>query len=166
MRHQVGKKKLNRTRSHRSALISSMCNSLILHEQIKTTLVKAKFIRPYVEKLITKAKNKEKSGNVTTIRYLLSKLQNNTPNKTVVNKLMHVISNRYKSRNGGYTRIIKAGHRYGDNAPMAYIELLDWEKDKNFINQKLMEEKERKLKETAKKENNQEQPQTEEVNNG
>jgi large subunit ribosomal protein L17 len=121
MRHRISGKKLNRTSAHRQALLSNLASSLILHEQIKTTLVKAKFLRPYVEKLITKAKNNALSSR----RFLISRIKN----KEAVNKLIDVTAIRYSKRPGGYTRIIKAGFRLGDAAPLAYIELLDWSKD-------------------------------------
>lgn len=120
MRHKLSGRKLNRTSSHRRALFMNMSNSLFLHEQIKTTLPKAKDLRVVVEKFITMAKNGADSLHIR--RVLLSRLNNN---QEVVSKLMTVLSDRYKSRAGGYTRIIKAGFRYGDSAPMAVIELMD-----------------------------------------
>ena len=120
MRHRISGKKLNRTSSHRSSLLSNLVSSLLIHEQIHTTLIKAKFLRPCIEKLITKAKE----NSLASKRLLISKIKNKQASK----KLYDVIAQRYVNRSGGYTRIIKAGFRLGDAAPMAYIELVDWEK--------------------------------------
>ena len=117
MRHKIGYKKLNRTSEHRKALIKNMLNSLVKYEQIITTLPKAKLIRPQAEKLITLGKKK----NLTNTRVLISKLQD----KTNANKILNTLSKRYEKRTGGYTRIVKAGYRYGDNSPMAVIEFVD-----------------------------------------
>ena len=117
MRHRVGNKKLNRTSEHRKALIKNMLNSLVKYEQIMTTLPKAKFLRPEAEKLITIGKK----DNLANTKRLVSKLQN----IQMVNKIRKTLSKRYETRKGGYTRIIKAGFRYGDNAPMAVIEFVD-----------------------------------------
>ncbi len=117
MRHRLGNKKLNRTSEHRKALIKNMLNSLIKYEQIKTTLPKAKVLRPQAEKIITIGKKQ----NLQNTRKLISKLQSKVSTK----KVFDILSKRYNSRNGGYTRIIKAGYRYGDNAPLAIIEFVD-----------------------------------------
>ena len=117
MRHKLGYKKLNRTSEHRKALIKNMLNSLIKYEQIITTLPKAKLIKPQADKLITLGKKK----NLNSIRGLISKLQD----KTNANKILNTLSKRYEKRAGGYTRIVKAGYRYGDNSPMAVIEFVD-----------------------------------------
>ena len=117
MRHKFGYKKLNRTSEHRKALIKNMLNSLIKYEQITTTLPKAKVLRPQAEKIITLGK-KDSLQNTKT---LISKLQDIKS----ANKVKKTLSKRYEKRNGGYTRIIKAGFRYGDNAPMAIIEFVD-----------------------------------------
>ena len=117
MRHKLGYKKLNRTSEHRKALIKNMLNSLIKYEQIVTTLPKAKLIKPQAEKLITLGKKK----NLTNTRVLISKLQD----KSNANKVLNTLSKRYEKRAGGYTRIVKAGYRYGDNSPMAVIEFVD-----------------------------------------
>ena len=117
MRHKLGYKKLNRTSEHRKALIKNMLNSLIKYEQIITTLPKAKLIKPQAEKLITLGKKK----NLTNTRVLISKLQD----KSNANKVLNTLSKRYEKRLGGYTRIVKAGYRYGDNSPMAVIEFVD-----------------------------------------
>ena len=117
MRHKFGYKKLNRTSEHRKALIKNMLNSLIKYEQITTTLPKAKVLRPQAEKIITLGKK----ATLQNTKILISKLQN-TVNATKVKK---TLSKRYTNRKGGYTRIIKSGFRYGDNAPMAVIEFVD-----------------------------------------
>ena len=117
MRHGMANKKLNRTSEHRKALLKNMLNSLIKYEQIKTTLPKAKFLRPQAEKIITLGKK----DNLQTTKMLISKLQDSKS----ANKIKKTLSKRYEKRNGGYTRIIKAGFRYGDNAPMAVIEFVD-----------------------------------------
>ena len=117
MRHGLGYRKLNKTSEHRKALFKNMLNSLIKYEQIITTLPKAKLIKPQAEKLITLGKKK----NLTNTRVLISKLQD----KTNANKVLNTLSKRYEKRAGGYTRIVKAGYRYGDNSPMAVIEFVD-----------------------------------------
>ena len=117
MRHKVSKRKLNRTSSHRKALLANMAVALIKHEQIKTTLPKAKELAPYVEKLITLGKK----GDLTARRRLYSII----PEKNWGAKVFDILAERYKERKGGYTRIMKAGFRYGDSAPMAVIELVD-----------------------------------------
>ena len=117
MRHKFGYKKLNRTSEHRKALIKNMLNSLIKYEQIKTTLPKAKVLKPVADKIITLGKKK----NLQNTRRLVSQLQD----KTNANKVIKTLSKRYEKRSGGYTRIVKAGFRYGDNAPLAVIEFVD-----------------------------------------
>ena len=117
MRHKVSKRKLNRTSSHRKALLANMAVALIKHEQIKTTLPKAKELAPYVEKLITLGKK----GDLNARRRLYSII----PEKNWGTKVFDILAERYKERKGGYTRIMKAGFRYGDSAPMAIIELVD-----------------------------------------
>ncbi|MFL2893524.1 MAG: 50S ribosomal protein L17 [Candidatus Pelagibacter sp.] len=117
MRHKLGYKKLNRTSEHRKALIKNMLNSLIKYEQITTTLPKAKVLRPQAEKIITLGKK----VNLQNTKSLISKLQSTSS----ADKVKKVLSKRYEKRNGGYTRIVKAGFRYGDNAPMAVIEFVD-----------------------------------------
>jgi large subunit ribosomal protein L17 len=117
MRHRFGYKKLNRTSEHRKALIKNMLNSLIKYEQIKTTLPKAKVLKPQADKIITLGKK----DDLHNTKKLFSKLQN----AKSTNKVKKTLSKRYEKRNGGYTRIIKAGFRYGDNAPMAIIEFVD-----------------------------------------
>ena len=117
MRHGMVNKKLNRTSEHRKALLKNMLNSLIKYEQITTTLPKAKFLKPQADKIITLGKKE----TLQTTKMLMSKLQDITS----ANKVKKTLSKRYEARNGGYTRIIKAGFRYGDNAPMAVIEFVD-----------------------------------------
>ena len=117
MRHGLSNKKLNRTSEHRKALLKNMLNSLIKYEQIKTTLPKAKFLKPQADKIITLGKKE----TLQTTKMLVSKLQDIKS----ANKVKKTLSKRYHNRKGGYTRIIKAGFRYGDNAPMAIIEFVD-----------------------------------------
>ncbi|PYF10992.1 LSU ribosomal protein L17P [Rhodobacter viridis] len=117
MRHARGYRRLNRTHEHRKALFANMCGSLIEHEQIKTTLPKAKELRPIIEKLITLAKR----GDLHARRQAAAMLKQDKD----VAKLFEVLGPRYKDRNGGYTRVLKAGFRYGDMAPMAFIEFVE-----------------------------------------
>ena len=117
MRHGMVNKKLNRTSEHRKALLKNMLNSLIKYEQITTTLPKAKFLKPQADKIITLGKKE----SLQTTKLLMSKLQDIKS----TNKVKKTLSKRYEKRNGGYTRIVKAGFRYGDNAPMAVIEFVD-----------------------------------------
>ena len=117
MRHRLGYKKLNRTSEHRKALIKNMLNNLIKYEQIITTLPKAKVLKPQADKIITLGKKK----NLQNTKRLVSQLQD----KTNANKVIKTLSKRYEKRSGGYTRIVKAGFRYGDNAPLAVIEFVD-----------------------------------------
>ena len=128
MRHGMSNKKLNRTSEHRKALLKNMLNSLIKYEQIKTTLPKAKFLRPQAEKIITLGK-KDTLHNTKT---LVSQLQDIKS----ANKVKKTLSKRYEKRSGGYTRIIKAGFRYGDNAPMAIIEFVDRDVEAKKIDKK------------------------------
>ncbi len=117
MRHRKAGRKLNRTASHRKALFANMAAALIKHEQITTTLPKAKELRAIVDRLITLGKK----GDLHARRHAIAKLRD----KDMAKKLFDVLGPRYKERNGGYTRVLKAGFRYGDNAPMAVIELVD-----------------------------------------
>ncbi len=117
MRHGIGYKKLNRTSEHRKALLKNMLNSLIKYEQITTTLPKAKFLKPQADKIITLGKK----NTLQNTKILISKLQD----KKNANKVKKTLSKRYLNRKGGYTRIVKAGYRYGDKAPMAVIEFVD-----------------------------------------
>ena len=117
MRHGKVHRKLNRTAEHRRAMFANMSAALIKHEQIVTTLPKAKELRPIVEKLITLGKR----GGLSLRRQAIGEMRD----QAMVKKLFDVLAPRYKDRQGGYTRIIKAGFRYGDNAPMAVIEFVD-----------------------------------------
>ena len=117
MRHKLAHRKLNRTSEHRKALFGNMLNSLIKYEQITTTLPKAKELKPKIDKMITLGKK----NNLQSKKDLFSKLQS----KSSVDKLIKILSQRYQKRKGGYSRIIKAGYRYGDDAPLAIIELID-----------------------------------------
>jgi large subunit ribosomal protein L17 len=121
MRHGVALKKLNRTSAHRSAMFANMAASLIKHEQITTTLPKAKALRPVVEKLVTLAKR----GDLAARRQVISQMGDETQAK----KLFDVLAPRYKARPGGYTRVMKAGFRHGDNAAIAVIEFVDRDED-------------------------------------
>ncbi len=117
MRHKIAHRKLNKTSEHRKAMFQNMVNSLIKYEQITTTLPKAKELKPIIDKVITLSKKK----NLQSKKNLFSKLQN----KNSVDKLLNTLSTRYIKRNGGYCRVLKTGFRYGDDAPMAIIELVD-----------------------------------------
>ena len=117
MRHRIAHRKLNRTSEHRKALFKNMLNSLIKYEQITTTLPKAKELRPQIDKIITLGKKNDLHAK----KDLFTKLQN----KTSIDKLIKILSQRYNKRHGGYSRVIRSGYRYGDDAPMAIIELVD-----------------------------------------
>lgn len=121
MRHGIAHRKLNRTASHRKSMFANMAASLIEHEQIVTTLPKAKEMKPFMDKLITLAKR----GDLHARRQAVSKVRD----EAAVKKLFEVFGERYKDRNGGYTRVLKAGFRHGDNAPRAVIELVDRDED-------------------------------------
>ena len=140
MRHGMANKKLNRTSEHRKALLKNMLNSLIKYEQIKTTLPKAKFLKPEADKIITLGKK----DNLHNTKMLVSQLQDTKS----ANKVKKTLSKRYEKRSGGYTRIIKAGFRYGDNAPMAIIEFVDRDIEAKKVDKK----KKNPVKETDKKE--------------
>ena len=142
MRHRLGYKKLNRTSEHRKALIKNMLNSLIKYEQITTTLPKAKVLKPEADKIITLGKK----SNLQNTKTLVSKLQDIKS----ANKVKKTLAKRYESRKGGYTRIIKAGFRYGDKAPMAVIEFVDRDIQAKKVDIK--------KKEAPKKEDNKPQP--------
>ena len=131
MRHRLGYKKLNRTSEHRKALIKNMLNSLIKYEQITTTLPKAKVLKPQADKIITLGKK----DTLINTKALVSKLQDISS----ANKVKKTLAKRYEKRNGGYTRIIKAGFRYGDNAPMAVIEFVDRDVEAKRVNRKKKE---------------------------
>ncbi len=123
MRHRIKHRKLNRTSSHRKAMLANMAASLVKHEQIVTTLPKAKELRPYVEKLITMGKQAAANPDryVAKRRQAIAKMRD----ETQVKKIFDILAERYESRQGGYVRVLKAGFRYGDAAPMAIIELVD-----------------------------------------
>ena len=140
MRHGIANKKLNRTSEHRKALLKNMLNSLIKYEQIKTTLPKAKFLKPEADKIITLGKK----DNLHNTKMLVSQLQDSKS----ANKVKKTLSKRYEKSSGGYTRIIKAGFRYGDNAPMAIIEFVDRDIEAKKIDKK----KKTPVKEADKKE--------------
>ena len=117
MRHKLGYRKLNKTPEHRKALFKNMLNSLIKYEQITTTLPKAKELKPKIDKVITLGKKNSLSSKKNLFRQLQS--------KSSVDKLVKILSQRYEKRNGGYSRVMRAGYRFGDDAPMAVIELID-----------------------------------------
>ena len=142
MRHKMGYKKLNRTSEHRKALIKNMLNSLIKYEQITTTLPKAKVLKPQADKIITLGK-KDTLSNTKT---LISKLQDIKS----TNKVKKTLSKRYENRKGGYTRIIKAGFRYGDNAPMAVIEFVDRDVEAKRVDKKKKDQAKDQKKEPPK----------------
>ena len=131
MRHKFGYKKLNRTSEHRKALIKNMLNSLVKYEQITTTLPKAKFLKPQAEKIITLGK----TDTLKNTKLLISKLQD----KISTSKVKKTLSKRYLNRKGGYTRIIRAGFRYGDKAPMAVIEFVDRDAEAKRVDKKKKE---------------------------
>ena len=145
MRHRLGYKKLNRTSEHRKALIKNMLNSLIKYEQITTTLPKAKVLKPQADKIITLGKK----GNLQNTKMLVSKLQDIKS----ANKVKKNLAKRFETRKGGYTRIIKAGFRYGDNAPLAIIEFVDRDVEAKRVDRKkkLPEDKNKTETSTAKK---------------
>ncbi len=117
MRHKMGYRKLNRTSEHRKALFKNMLNSLIKYEQITTTLPKAKELKPKIDKVITLGKK----NSLASKKNLFTQLQS----KSSVDKLVKILSHRYEKRSGGYSRVMRAGYRFGDDAPMAVIELID-----------------------------------------
>tara|TARA_B100000965_G_scaffold291461_1_gene249270 strand:+ start:201 stop:635 length:435 start_codon:yes stop_codon:yes gene_type:complete len=133
MRHRLGYKKLNRTSEHRKALIKNMLNSLIKYEQITTTLPKAKVLKPQADKIITLGKK----GDLQNTKILVSKLQDIKS----ANKVKKNLAKRFETRKGGYTRIIKAGFRYGDNAPLAIIEFVDRDVEAKRVDRKKKEVK-------------------------
>ena len=141
MRHRKSGRKLNRTSSHRQAMFANMSASLIRHEQIVTTLPKAKELRSFVEKLVTLAKR----GDLHARRQAISKLRD----LDMVRKLFDTIGPRYEDRKGGYTRVLKAGFRYGDSAPMAVIEFVDRDRDAKGAEDKARHEAEEAEAETV-----------------
>ena len=143
MRHGMANKKLNRTSEHRKALLKNMLNSLIKYEQIKTTLPKAKFLKPQADKIITLGKK----DTLQTTKLLVSQLQDSKS----ANKVKKTLSKRYEKRSGGYTRIIKAGYRYGDNAPMAIIEFVDRDIEAKKVDKKKKDPSKEENKKEEKK---------------
>ena len=146
MRHKIAHRKLNRTAEHRKALIKNMLNALIKHEQIETTLPKAKELKVAIDKIITLGKK----NTLASKRILISKLQD----QSIVKKITTTLLKRYEKRNGGYSRVVRSGYRYGDNAPKAFIELVD--KDFNAkgqdsrLSQKKVENKDQEKAEVKK----------------
>ena len=153
MRHGMAKRKLNKTISHRRSMFANLAVSLITHEQIMTTLPKAKELRPIIEKMITKARTKDLHARRDALSFLRD--------VGAVEQLLSVLVDRYASRNGGYTRVLKAGFRYGDMAPMAFIEFVDRDvtaKGKNsgpvaeqVAEEAVVEEADKKAEKKAKK---------------
>jgi len=142
MRHGLGHRKLNRTAEHRKALFQNMLNSLIKYEQITTTLPKAKELKPLIDKVITIGKK----NNLSNKKRLFSKLQD----KSSVIKVFEILSSRYEKRKGGYSRVLKAGFRYGDDSPMAIIELVDRDLDAKKVDKpKKVETKEKNVTSVA-----------------
>ena len=143
MRHGMANKKLNRTSEHRKALLKNMLSSLIKYEQIKTTLPKARFLKPQADKIITLGKK----NTLLTTKSLVSQLQDTK----LADKVKKTLSKRYEKRSGGYTRIIKAGFRYGDNAPMAIIEFVDRDIEAKRVDKKKKDTKKEAPKAEEKK---------------
>ena len=142
MRHGIGYRKLNKTGEHRRALFKNMLNSLIKYEQITTTLPKAKELKPQIDKVITLGKK----NNLQSKKNLFSTLES----KTSVEKLLKILSHRYEKRNGGYSRVIRTGFRYGDDAPMAIIELVDRDFQARKVDVKKKTESQKKESQEAK----------------
>ena len=145
MRHKFSHRKLNRTSEHRKAMFQNMLNSLIKYEQITTTLPKAKELKPIIDKVITLGKKK----NLQSKKNIFSKLQN----QSSVNKLVNILSQRYVKRNGGYSRVLRTGFRYGDDAPMAIIELIDRDLNSKKLDVKKKNKDIPKVAEKTSKEN-------------
>ena len=141
MRHRLSGRKLNRDSAHRKAMMQNLATALIKHEQIKTTLPKAKELKPYVEKLITLGKR----GSLHARRQALAKI----PEEAMVSKLFDTLAERYADRQGGYTRVLKAGFRYGDSAPMAIIELVDRDPEAKGTDSGPTAEQDKELEETV-----------------
>ena len=144
MRHKLAYRKLNKTPEHRKALFKNMLNSLIKYEQITTTLPKAKELKPKIDKVITLGKNK----NLSSKKNQFTQLQS----KSSVDKIIKILSQRYEKRNGGYSRVIRSGFRYGDDAPMAIIELVDRDTEAKKVDiKKKTVEKDKKAEENKTK---------------
>ena len=143
MRHKLGYKKLNRTSEHRKAMIKNMLSSLIKYEQITTTLPKAKVLKPQADKIITLGKKED----LQNTKKLITKLQN----VKLASKVIKTLSKRYEKRKGGYTRIIKSGFRYGDNAPLAVIEFVDRDVEAKKVDRKKIDTSKKPKEEKKKK---------------
>ena len=143
MRHKFGYRKLNRTSEHRKSLFKNMLNSLIKYEQISTTLPKAKELKPKIDKVITLGKK----NNLASKKNLFAQLQS----KSSVDKLIKILSQRYEKRSGGYSRVIRAGFRFGDDAPMAVIELIDRDIQAKKVDVKSNEQEKKSKKPKDKK---------------
>ena len=146
MRHNISGRKLNRKSSHRIALLKNLSKSLILHEQIETTLPKAKDLRPFVEKILTIGKTNSLSAKRKIYSYL--------GNKKLVDKVFNVLAKRYQKRNGGYVRILKSGFRYGDSAPKAIIEFVERDTNSKGLEDRLRVENKNKELDQIKEQNN------------
>ena len=152
MRHRVVKKTLGRDKEHRRALYSNLSQSLITHGKVNTTLAKAKAVRPYVEKLITKAIKANKSKNKLVTFNTVKNLRKYLYSEDVIRKLIEEVAPKYANRPGGYTRIVKTGERDGDKAPMARIELVKEKKESTSVSKPSTEKKVRsKVKKTSSK---------------
>mgnify|MGYP000734111389 FL=1 len=152
MRHKLGYRKLNRTSEHRKVLFKNMLNSLIKYEQITTTLPKAKELKPQIDKVITLGKK----NNLQSKKSLFSALES----KTSVEKLLKILSQRYEKRKGGYSRVIRTGYRYGDDAPMAIIELVDRDFQAKKIDIKKKDEVHKKEAQETKPKDKEKEPKT------
>ncbi len=152
MRHKFGYRKLNRTSEHRKVLFKNMLNSLIKYEQITTTLPKAKELKPQIDKVITLGKK----NNLQSKKSLFSALES----KTSVEKLLKVLSQRYENRKGGYSRVIRTGYRYGDDAPMAIIELVDRDFQAKKVDIKKKDEVHKKKSQETKPKDKEKEPKT------
>ena len=151
MRHKVAKKKMGRPAGHRGSLEKNLAVSLIIHEKMETTLEKAKFVRPFVEKVITRAKKGFSSSDKVVVFNTVKELRKTIGNEEAVRKLMDNVAGRFEKRDGGYTRIIKTGNRDGDNANTARIELLPAERKEEAPKKVAVEKKAEKKKPAAKK---------------
>ena len=151
MRHKVAKKKMGRPAGHRGALEKNLAVSLIIHEKMEATLEKAKFVRPFVEKVITRAKKGFSSSDKVVVFNTVKELRKTIGNEEAVRKLMDNVAGRFEKRDGGYTRIIKTGNRDGDNANTARIELLPAERKEEAPKKVAVEKKAEKKKPAAKK---------------
>lgn len=163
MRHRVKGKKLGRSPAHRKALLRNMSDSLVIHEKIETTLAKAKYLRPYFEKLLTKAKNVSDSDDKIAKYNVIKYLRGQLTTKTAIKKLMDEVAPRFKNVKGGYTRIVRTGERKGDNADMARIELTIFSETKKTAKEetKITKRDKKEVEETAEDKNNKKSKQKE-----